>query len=368
MIPSIRFLLAAGSLLAPGLLAAAGLPTAGERPYRLSSNENAFGYSPKALAAMKAVLESGNYYNWNELGDLTAAAAAHEKVEPDFIVLTAGSGPVLEMTAAAYAKPGVNVITTAPGYPQLTGAFSRFGGTIKYTSVGPDKGYDWSAMSRAIDADTVIVYICNPNNPTGVLADPAALRRFILSVPQHILVFVDEAYLELSDTGLAANTMVPLVKVRKNLLVSRTFSKAYGMAGIRAGYGIGHPDTLAKIKRFYQGGPNFFAAVGATEALKDTEFMEYSRGSYIAVRNLVCSEFDRMGITYAKPQGAFVLFDSTIDNADFQKKMADEGILVTRPFGLGEEAGYETWVRVSFGTEEQMQTFLGVMQKILGKT
>lgn len=367
MQPRSLLLLATGLLLAPALLTA-GLPTAGERPYRLSSNENAFGYSPKALAAMKAVLESGNYYNWNNVGDFLQVAAEHEKVDPSYLVLTAGSGPVLEMTAAAFARPGVNVVTTAPGYPQLTGAFTRFGGTVKYTSVGPDKGYDWAAMTRAIDDDTAIVYICNPNNPTGVLADPAALRRFILSVPAHILVFVDEAYLELSDTGLAANTMAPLVKVRPNLIVSRTFSKAYGMAGIRAGYGIAQPDTLEKIKKFYLGGPTYFAAVGAAEALKDREWMEYSRGSYIAVRNMVCSEFDRMGINYAKPQGAFVLFDSTIDSATFQEKMKDEGILVTRPFGLGEEAGYDNWVRVSFGTEDQMQSFLGAMQKILGKT
>ena len=346
----------------------AGIPTAGETPIRLSSNENAFGFTPKALEAMKAALDSGNYYNFNDVGEMIATASAKEGVPEDYLVVTAGSGPVLEMTAATYAAPGKNVVTAAPGYPQLVGAFARFGGTIKYTSVNAQKGIDFGAMMRAIDDDTVIVYVCNPNNPTGVLADPAELRKFVMTVPKDVLVFVDEAYLELSDTGLSVNTVAPLTKLRKNLIVSRTFSKAYGMAGLRAGYGIGHPEVLAKIKKYYQGAPSYIAAIAATAAMKDTEFMEANRAKYQAVRNMVCREFDKMGIEYSKPQGAFVLFNSTIDNATFQDKMKEEGILVTRPFGLGDETGYDTWVRVSFGTEDQMQSFLGAMQKILGKT
>src|SRR5207245_1416268 len=108
--------------------------------------------------------------------DLVDVLAAKEGVSKDYILPTAGSGPVLMMAAAAYGKPGVNVVTAAPGYPQLTGAFAKWGGTIKYVPVAPSLGYDFKAMSRAIDANTAVVYICNPNNPTGVLADPAELR------------------------------------------------------------------------------------------------------------------------------------------------------------------------------------------------
>jgi histidinol-phosphate aminotransferase len=311
----VRASLAGLALLALSVQAsfAQGTPTANDGLIRLGSNENAFGYSPRALAAMTAVLESGNFYNRNNVDDFVQTVAEFEKVTPDFVLPTAGSGPVLLMTAFAYAKPGANVVTTAPGYTQLTRTFLDMGGEVKYVPVGADYGQDLAAMSRAIDANTTIVYICNPNNPTGVLADPAELRRFVMSIPRDVLVFVDEAYLELSTGGLAANSMAPLVKARQNLIISRTFSKSHGMAGIRAGYGLANPAVLANLRKFYQGGPTFVSAVGAREALLDTEFMAGNAKKYQDVRDYVAAEFDRMGITYAKPEGAFIWFKSAMN-------------------------------------------------------
>ena len=242
--------LAGLALLAVSTLlpAHAGKPTINDGNVRISSNENAFGFSPKALARMHEALESGNYYNGNEGAELVRLCAAREGVAEDFILPTPGSGPVLMMTAWSYAKPGLNVVTTDSGYGQLVGAFTAKGGDVKYASLNEKMGYDFKGLRELIDANTAIVYICNPNNPTGVLADPAELRNFILSVPENILVFVDEAYLELSDTGLKANTMAPLVKVRKNLVVSRTFSKGFALAGLRVGYGIGNPAVLSRLR------------------------------------------------------------------------------------------------------------------------
>ncbi len=344
-------------------------PANEDGPVRLGSNENAFGFTPKAEAALIKAIKTGNYYNRDEVEEMVKLCAAREGVPADYILPTAGSGPVLLMTAAAYGKPGVNVVNCAPGYPQLTAAFTSFGGSIKYVYVNEKGGADFKAMLRAIDENTAIAYVCNPNNPTGVLADPAELRNFIMAVPERVLVFVDEAYLELADPGYRATTVTPLVKIKKNLIVSHTFSKAFGLAGFRAGYGVAQPAVLEKLKQFYQGPPSFLAAIAAQEALKDTAFMEENRNKYREVRAMVCKEFEKMGLKYFNPQGAFILFKAGMDSGEVQKKMREQNIMVTRPFGVAPgQTGYEDWVRVSIGTKEEMDLFLGALAKTLGKT
>ena len=347
----------------------AGKPTINDGITRIGSNENAFGMSTKALERMKAALDAGNYYNHNDVADMVAACAKKEGVPEDYILPTPGSGPVLMMTAWAYAKPGVNVVTSAMGYTQLTREFTAHGGDIKFAPLNDKMGYDFKALGRAIDDNTVIVYICNPNNPTGVLADPAELRKFILSVPEKILVFVDEAYLELADSGLAVNTAASLVKLKKNVLVSRTFSKGYAMAGLRAGYGIANPAVLANLKKFYAGGPSYLAAIAATESLKDVAHLDTNRAKYKEVRDYACKEFDKLGIKYASPQGAFIYFRSGMKDKELMAKMKSKNILISgsRESGVPEGA-YGDWARVSIGTKEEMDLFFGEMAKILGKT
>lgn len=366
--PSARRLLV-GALALAILSSGLSLYAQGDSRARLSSNENAFGYTPKALARMQEALVTGNYYNNNEIGEMVRLCAAAEGVKEDHILTTPGSGPILMLTAFAYAKPGKNVVTTAMGYTQLTRAFTEHGGDIKFAPLAADMGYDFKALSREIDANTTIVYICNPNNPTGVIANPAELRRFILSVPPQILVFVDEAYLELSDTGLQANTMAPLVKVRKNMIVSRTFSKAHGMAGLRAGYGVAQPEVLANLRKFYTGGPSFLGAIAAQEALKDKAHMEANRKNYKEVRDYVCKEFDRLGIKYASPQGAFIYFKAGMPGSELVAKLREASVFISgsRESGVPEGA-YGEWARVSLGTREEMDLFLGEFARILGKT
>jgi histidinol-phosphate aminotransferase len=292
-------------------------------------------------------------------------------VTKDYIQLTHGSGPMLLMTAATYGKPGANIVTTSPGYPQLTGAFAQRGGTIKYTPVGANLGYDFKAMMGAIDANTAIVYVCNPNNPTGVLADPAELRNFIMAVPENVLVFVDEAYLELANTDLQKNTMTPLVKLRKNLIVSRTFSKGYALAGFRVGYGTGHPEVLAKVRANDTGtAPSYLAAIAAQASVQDTEHLMGNIKKYRAVRDYTMKELDRLGLKHSDAQGAFVIFKAGIEAKEFQKKMLEKKIQVNTVFGVapGQEGEYKDWIRVSIGTQEDMELFIGATASILGKS
>lgn len=339
---------------------------------RLGSNENPFGFSPKAEEVMQAAMKSANYYNRDVVRELVEVLAKKEAVKEDYIYVTAGSGVVLELIGMAYGAPGANLVNISPGYPQVGWAFKRFGGEVKFAPLGKNYGYDFDALARTIDASTKIVTVCNPNNPTGVLADPAELRKFIMGVPESVLVVVDEAYLELADTALAVNTMAPMTKLRKNVVVTRTFSKAYGMAGLRAGYAIGHPEIFAKIKKFDPGtSPSFLAAIAAKEAIKDQAYMEGNRKKYSEVRQYALKQFDALGMKYAYPQGAFILFEVGLDSAETREKFLKNNIMVTRPnsFDLSPEdtIRYKNWLRVSIGTKEDMEKFFDVLKVIVEK-
>lgn len=355
-----------GALAAPLYLGAQ--PTAENSPIRLGSNENAYGYTPKAKEAMIKYIESGNYYNRNDVNDLVTLLAKKEGVPKDHIITTNGSGPVLMMTALAYAEPGKNVVTTEMGYTQLIRKFVARGGDVKFAALSDEMGYDFDALKSEIDDDTVIVYICNPNNPTGVLADPNELKQFIMSIPKDILVFVDEAYLELSDGNFMINTMAPLVKIRKNMLLSRTFSKSYAMAGLRIGYGVGDPKVIDKIRDFYMGPPTYLSAIAAQEAVKDTMHLAENVKRYKAVRAYTAAGLDKLGVSYADPQGAFIYFQSGLPVADVREAMTAAGILISGSRESGVEKGkYDKWARVSIGTKTEMDAFLTTLAGLLGK-
>ena len=355
----------AGILAMPVHLGAKVAPTELGSPIRLSSNENAFGYTPKAKEAMIAALDSGSYYNRNEVEKLIELCAVKEGVPSNHIMTTAGSGPLLMMTALAFAEPGANVVTTEMGYTQLIRKFEARGGDLKFAPLSDEMGYDFEALGAEIDDNTKIVYICNPNNPTGVLADPIELKKFVLSVPPEILVFVDEAYLELADSNFALNTCASLVQVRENLIVTRTFSKGYGMAGFRIGYAVANPVVFEAIKDFHMGVPSFLAAIAAQEAIKDQVHLNKNIKQYQAVRRYVCEAFDQMGITYAKPQGAFVYFNCGIKEDVLQEAMLENGIRITGSRASGvEEGAFDDWARVSIGTKDQMDLFLLTLETL----
>jgi histidinol-phosphate aminotransferase len=330
-------------------------------PVQIGGNENAFGFSQEAAMAIMQAVGTINRYPRAQAETLVNKLAASFKVTPDHIIVTPGSGPILVMAAMAYAEPGKNVVTVEPGYLQLTSAFRRFGGEVKAVPLNDKLEHDLAAIEKAIDANTVIVYICNPNNPTGTVVDPAALKAFIERVPENVLVFVDEAYLELAEGGLEKHTMAPLVAAgKKNVLVCRTFSKAYGMAGLRVGYAAAAPAIINKLRPYSQGGPSTLGYVGAAAALDDLASMQANIAEYQRVRKMVTDALDALQIKYAEPHGSFVFMHTGIDIREFQRLMEAENIFVGRPF-----PPMLDWARVSIGTEQEMNLFLGALRKIL---
>jgi len=329
-------------------------------PISLHMNENAFGYSQMAQMAIMQKLQGGNRYARQEAVDLQNALAAREDVPANYIIQTDGSGPVLLMTAMAFAAPDKNVVTVTPGYKQLTDAFAQQGGEIKTVPLNDTYAIDLPAMKDAIDENTAVVYICNPNNPTGTMAKPVELTQFILGAPKDVLIFVDEAYLDLAPGGVEKNSMVKLVKQRKNLIVSRTFSKAWGLAGLRVGYGIAQPETLEKLKPYYMGGPSILSTVAATAALQDKDFYNYSIESYNHVREMMKQRFDAMGLEYAEPNGSFIFVHTGVPIEELQPRMAEEQILIGRPF-----PPMMDWARISISTEEDMEVFFEVFERVM---
>lgn len=333
---------------------------ADQGPVKINGNENAFGYSQMAMMAMMQKMPEVNRYAFEEGQEFVQAVAMREMVPPEFILPTPGSGPVLHMTALALAEPGKNVVTVTPGYQQFIRVFKAAGGEVKEVPVNDDLAYDLPAIKAAIDENTVAVYICNPNNPTGTIVDPDELRAFIKDLPDGVLAFADEAYLELAPGGLEKNSMIDLVRAGEDVIVSRTFSKVYGMAGLRLGYGVAKPEILKKLRLYYYGGPDKLALVAGTASLQDPGFFDMSVSSYTAVREMVKGELDAMGIEYADPNGSFIFMKTGVPIEELQSLMEAENVLIGRPF-----PPLLDWARVSIGTEEEMQVFLRAFKKVM---
>lgn len=330
-------------------------------PIVISSNENAFGFSQMAMMAMMEDVQQVNRYGRDNVVALVNLIAEREGVSPSWVMPTPGSGPFLLTTALAFAEPGKNVVTVAPGYTQLTEAFKKFGGDVITVPLNDKLEYDFEALSKAINEDTVMVYICNPNNPTGTCPDPEAIKSFIRGLPDGVVAFVDEAYLELAEGGLDKHTMRTLVQEGEDLVIARTFSKVYGMAGARIGYGFGKPEIMEKIAKYnIAGGPSRVGAAGALAALNDAEFYDFSVTSYQTVRKMVTDRFDELGLTYAKPNGSFVFVKTGIPIQALAPMMEARNIRIGRAF-----PPLLDWARVSIGTEQEMRTFLAVFEEIL---
>ena len=330
---------------------------------RLHLNENPFGPSPKALEAFIKQAPSGNYYSWNHLMAFTSKVAEMEGVKPANIMMGPGSSDLLEKTAlVTFMKGGGNIVSADPAYMSLVNVAQSVGGTwkpVKLTQKGFE--HDLKEMEKAIDAQTKIVYITNPNNPTGTITDYEKLYKFVEKVSEKVLVFVDEAYLDLSDKGLE-HSVVSLVAKGKNVIVSRTFSKIHGMAGIRVGYIVGLESTLKTIQDITRGGMGITGAsiVAASASLDDKAFLTESKSRIKEARDFANDLVKSKGITPMPSQTNFVMFPIEVDGDAFLTKMYDDKVAV-KVYKFWDK----TWCRVSMGKMDEMKAFAGALDKAL---
>jgi histidinol-phosphate aminotransferase len=328
---------------------------------KMASNESPLGASPKALAAIRKALDSLHYYPDGNGFELKGLLSKKLGVTPANFVLGNGSNDVLELVARAFLTPHDSAIYSQHAfmvYPlavQAIGARHIVVPAVQY-------GNDLEAMARAVLSDTKIVFVANPNNPTGTFSPWEDIRRFVERVPARVLVVLDEAYGEYLPDNLKSSTHTWIAK-HPNLIVSRTLSKAFGLAGLRVGYGIAAPEVAEVMNRVRQPfNVNHLAMVAATAALDDTEFIEKSRAVNAAGLEQLMRGFERLGLEYIRSYGNFITV--RVGEADrIYKAMLNEGVIV-RPI-----AGYgmPEHLRVTVGLPEHNARFLAALERAVAK-
>jgi histidinol-phosphate aminotransferase len=327
---------------------------------KLASNENPLGPSPKALAAIQAALSDLALYPDGGGFALKAAICRRFGVRPEQIILGNGSNDVLELAARTFLQPGDSAIYSQHAfavYPLVTQAVGATGIEVP----AKDFGNDLDGMLAAIRPDTKLVFLANPNNPTGTFVPGGALHAFLKRVPARVLVLVDEAYGEYLD-GADAYNSVPWLAEFPNLILSRTLSKAFGLAGLRIGFGFAAPELIDLMNRVRQPfNVNHLAMVAAVAALADDEFIEKSRKLNSAGVAFLRAAFDERGIAHLPAYGNFVTFKLGANAGKVFEFLLKRGVIV-RPI-----AGYglPDWLRVTIGTQAQNERFLTALDAAL---
>lgn len=328
---------------------------------KLNANENPYGPSPMALDALKKAAAGGNRYAWKELFELTDKIADFEGVAPKNIMMGPGSSDLLEKTAMVLFMNGGNVVSADPAYMSLIRVAEAAGGTWKPFPLKKDWSHDLEAMEKAIDAETKLVYICNPNNPTGTITDSKKLLDFCSRVSEKVTVFIDEAYLWFLEEG-AKHSMVSLINEGKDVIIARTFSKIHGMAGLRVGYAVAQEATLDRLQRITRAGmgisyPSVFAAMAAMD---DTEFLNTSRKLNAEARTYTFNSLQSMGFDPVPSYTSFMIFPIEMDGNTFLNQMTEQKVGVRAFEFMGKK-----WCRVSMGTLDEMKLFTKAISKVL---
>ncbi len=327
---------------------------------RLNANENPLGPSQKMREAVIAGFDEDCRYPFAKVGDLITALAEREGVERNQIIVTGGSMEGLKAAGLTFGVHGGEVITPDPTFQSLLSYAAQFGVHINRVPLDEKLEHDLEEMERRITNDTKLVFICNPNNPTGTMIDAKKLASFCDRVSQRTMVFSDEAYFDyISDPGYPS--MVELVKQGANVVVSRTFSKVYGMAGMRVGYLIARKDLAARIRPYVMANTNMPAIHAALAALEDQAFYQHSLSQNQLAKNYIYRVLDRLQLKYVRSHANFVFFHTGRPIQQVQEDMRKLGVQVGRPF-----PPLTTWCRVSTGRMEDVEKFGRAMEKVFG--
>jgi histidinol-phosphate aminotransferase len=327
---------------------------------RLNANENPFGPSPAAKKALMEAIDGSFRYPMRSIGDLAEKIAKYEGVSPfNNVMLAAGSTPLLMAAAMHYSEGGKEIVTGDPSYEDLPSRAVKFGAKWIKVPLTPDYKLDLDAMEAKVNANTGLVYICNPNNPTATVVDTAKLKAFIDRVSKKTTVFVDEAYINyLPDPD--AVTMIGCVKAGQNVIVARTFSKLYGFAGLRCGYIITQPEIIGTLSKYADGfglaAPTIAAAMAAYQ---EKDFLQDALKKTMASKEYLYSVLKKEGYEYIPSSANFVMFPLKMDKKKFSDEMYKRGV------------GIRTWVlngkdycRISIGRMDEMEAFADAFKQI----
>ena len=324
----------------------------------LNSNENPYGPSPMAQHAMLQQYRSSNRYPDDYLLLLKKKIAAHWNVQPENILLGAGSSEIIGLSCLMASKKNKKVVTAEPGYKVWNSQAASFGLEFESIPLNKEKVVDLQSMLDAVTAETAMVYVCNPNNPTGTFTSVESLKNFATAASKKTTVFIDEAYTEYANLpSLAAEAVA-----NPNLIVAKTFSKVYGLAGARVGYAIAHLETVAKLaalQPWADGAVSIVSAAAAMASLEDTAYVKGILLKTAQARAMCTDTFKQLHLDFIPSNTNFILFNIDNIKKDCIKEMEARNIFVqSRNHFNGQ------WCRVSMGTIEEMKIFCAALKEI----
>jgi len=327
---------------------------------RLAANENPLGPSPRALAALQAALNNIHRYPDASGTTLKYALAERFDVQPEQVMLGNGSDELIMLVCHALLGEGDEAVLAQGSFISYARRIQAQGAIARQVPLR-EMTHDLPAMVTAITPQTRLVFVCNPNNPTGTTVGAAELMRFLEQVPSDVLVIVDEAYREFV-TRPDFPDLLPLVRAgQENLLVLRTFAKIHGLAGLRLGYAFGNPDLIAYLERVRPVfNVNTLARIAGLAALDDAEHLERSLAHATASRTFLTTQLRAMGLTVIPGETNFVVV-AVPDDTTVAAALAQRGVLVTPLSGWG----LPGWMRVSFGTHTENEMFVAALREIL---
>ncbi len=330
-----------------------------EGPVKLNSNENPFGPSQAVRNAMVRQMDLGCRYPFQQLYALEKIIAAKEEVPASSVVVTGGSTEGLQAAGLVYGLQGGELIAADPTFQSMLTYAEYFGAYVHRVPLTESLHHDLEAMQRHITSKTRLIFICNPNNPSGTLLDAGQLKDFIYANDQRAVVFSDEAYYDYI-TVPDYPSMVELVKEGRNVIVSKTFSKVYGLAGLRIGYLIARPDIASRLREALMANTNMLAILAAQAALEDKEFYQFSIAQNEKAKAHIYGELEAMKLPFIKSHTNFVFFKSGMEVGPLIERMADRNVQIGRPF-----PPLTDWARISTGSMEEVQAFTSALRDVL---
>jgi len=326
---------------------------------KLSSNENPYGPSEKVRQAMISNFDQACRYPFSYSGELIEKIAAKESVSKDHIVLAGGSTEGLKVAGLTYGMNGGEIIAAQPTFLTLMTYAAQWGGSVNWVPVDKNMMHDLDEMEKRISSKTKLIFLCNPNNPTSTLLPADRVLDFCNTVSDKVTIFSDEAYCDfIEDKNYPS--MVSLVKKGKNIIVSKTFSKVYGLAGLRIGYMVAKPEIAAGLRKNIMAFTNVLAIEAAKNALDDQEFYDFSLNKTREAKKIILEGLDDLNLEYAPSNTNFIFFKSGRNIEKLQQQMLAKGIMVGRPF-----PPFDDWCRISTGTLEEVIQFNDALKKVL---
>ncbi|HKV64739.1 MAG TPA: histidinol-phosphate transaminase [Candidatus Acidoferrum sp.] len=333
--------------------AAASAAASPAKPIRLNRNESPYGPCEKANEAMRDAVGLANRYPGQELDDLRAGIATLNGVKPDQITLGCGSGDILRIAAETFLGREKSLVMATPTFEAIAGYARAGGAEIRTVPLTKRYAHDLDAMIKRTDASTGLIYICNPNNPTGSMTPSADLESFFAKVPESASVLIDEAYYDFVLPTSSFKTWLARATSDSRLIVTRTLSKVYGLAGLRVGYAVASTETSKRLaQRRLAMGVNILAARAATAAIQDQGYVKRILARVTDDRQEFYNQANARMLRSLDSVTNFVMLRTPRPGTEVAEQLEEKGVLVASGY-----SGFDNYVRVSLGTPQDMAEF-----------